>query len=145
MDKFCTNCGKKLNLESDYCLNCGKIIVKNRYLKDKKKQFNFEILGIIGLICGLVAFYISFIFATFTNRVLYEINDILVGVDENLILYKLFFAIFYGLLPLLPSVTGLVLSFVSIKKEKNMYSIIGLVSSLISLVFCIGMIVYLIM
>lgn len=146
MNKYCTNCGKELNLECDYCLNCGKIIVKNKnVIKSESKKKNISVLGIIGFISGLLAFYLSFLFAIFTNNILYEINDILRGMNENIILYKLFFSLFYSLIPLVPSITGLVMSYISAKKDKNIYAIIGLVGSLISLVFCVCMVVYLIM
>lgn len=26
MDKYCSNCGKKINENADICLNCGKLI-----------------------------------------------------------------------------------------------------------------------
>ena len=142
MNKYCTNCGKELNLESDYCLNCGKIIRKNRTIRHNEKKISNELIGILGMVSSIIGFYLSFIFALFIGDAYYEINNNLSNIYENLIIYKFCFSLGYVFLSLIPSVTG---SVISIKKEKNMYSIIGIISGMVSLVFCIGIIVYLIM
>jgi len=145
MNKYCTNCGKELNLESDYCLNCGKIIRENRTIRHNEKKISNELIGILGMVSSIIGFYLSFIFALFIGDAYYEINNNLSNIYENLIIYKFCFSLGYVFLSLIPSVTGTVLSVISIKKEKNMYSIIGIISGMVSLVFCIGIIVYLIM
>lgn len=143
MDKYCTNCGKKLNLDIEYCLCCGKRMPKKVYLSNKKKN-SVKVLEIISLISGTIAFYITLMLSLLSFDVLFEINNILSGIEEYLIFYKLFFAFLYSLLGFIPSIIGLITSVLSLKKEKSVVSLIGLVSSLISIVFCIEIIVYII-
>ena len=38
MDKFCGNCGNKLNLEQDICLKCGKILNKKNLQQNKDDE-----------------------------------------------------------------------------------------------------------
>lgn len=143
MNRFCTNCGKELKIDSDYCLNCGKYIEKkNRVVKHNTKTntntSNIDVLGVMGVVAGLVGFYISFVLALFSGNIKYEINSML----PNNIFYMLLFAFFYTVFGLALSTSGLIMSNISLKRKKSIMGMIGLVSSLITIVLCISIIIF---
>ncbi len=59
MNKYCTNCGAKLEEQADICIKCGKFISKvpNNNAKINKE----EIFSIIGMVLGIIGFLIILI------------------------------------------------------------------------------------
>lgn len=52
MTKFCSNCGKELNDRADICLNCGKIISKEKETKSNPNAKSKIAAGILGIVLG---------------------------------------------------------------------------------------------
>lgn len=52
MTKFCSNCGKELNDGADICLNCGKIISKEKETKSNPNAKSKIAAGILGIVLG---------------------------------------------------------------------------------------------
>ena len=71
MSKFCVNCGKKLDEDTDMCLKCGKL-VDNKSSSNKSKKMNSSI-GVIGTIIIIVfsSLYIMFLVFLFAS-IIYE-------------------------------------------------------------------------
>ncbi len=138
MDKYCTNCGNEINEQSDFCLKCGKIIKrpikKNNIINIKE---NKEILEIVGLIFGVLSFYLSLMLSLCLAPVKIEIINTLGHIYHRIILTFIYVSI-----SLIPATIGLTLSVHSLKKTKNLFSIIGLTSSLIAIVFNIFIIIF---
>ena len=61
MEKYCSNCGKKLNENADVCLNCGKIInQKNSTVIGGKSKLIAGLLGLFLGAWGIHNFYLGF-------------------------------------------------------------------------------------
>lgn len=56
MSKFCRNCGKELNKESNFCLNCG-VAVNNQPKTNEKLDKNAMAGFVLGL-CSILAWLI---------------------------------------------------------------------------------------
>ena len=58
MEKFCTNCGKKITENQDICLNCGQRLNDNtnEYLVEKadKQATTGMVLGLVSIIAWLI-------------------------------------------------------------------------------------------
>lgn len=133
--KYCTNCGNKLNEEADICIKCGKFI--NRVPNTKNSINSGEVFSIVGMILGIFGFLIILLLSLGVDAGRNEL------MNESL-LAKIFAALFIALIPLAPTIPGLVFSIMGTKKKKTMYGIIGLVLSLLSLLFIIGAFAYII-
>ena len=133
--KYCTNCGNKLNEEADICIKCGKFI--NRVPNTKNSINSGEVFSIVGMILGIFGFLIILLLSLGVDAGRNEL------MNESL-LVKIFAALFIALIPLAPTIPGLVFSIMGTKKKKPMYGIIGLVLSLLSLLFIIGAFAYII-
>ncbi len=133
--KYCTNCGNKLNEEADICIKCGKFI--NRVPNTKNSINSGEVFSIVGMILGIFGFLIILLLSLGVDAGRNEL------MNESL-LVKIFAALFIALIPLAPTIPGLVFSIMGTKKKKTMYGIIGLVLSLLSLLFIIGAFAYII-
>ena len=89
MEKFCSNCGNKLNDNADYCLNCGKKINKsttNNYnsSKSKKKPIWIIIVAIIVVLGFIGIMFVS----DDTNSNNDSSNKQENEVDKSAVLYK---------------------------------------------------------
>lgn len=133
--KYCTNCGNKINEEADICIKCGKFI--NRVPNTKNSINSGEVFSIVGMILGIFGFLIILLLSLGVDAGRNEL------MNESL-LVKIFAALFIALIPLAPTIPGLVFSIMGTKKKKTMYGIIGLVLSLLSLLFIIGAFAYII-
>ena len=133
--KYCTNCGNKLNEEADICIKCGKFI--NRVPNTKNSINSGEVFSIVGMILGIFGFLIILLLSLGVDAGRNEL------MNESL-LVKIFAALFIALIPLAPTIPGLIFSIMGTKKKKTMYGIIGLVLSLLSLLFIIGAFAYII-
>lgn len=136
MNKYCTNCGNKLNEEADVCLKCGKYIKKEII---KKKTSNNaktkEILSILSMIFGIISFLVIFILALALEEVRSELFYEAYAV-------RFFVSIIYTMFSFVPAIPSLILAIISIKSEKNVYGTIGLITSLLSITFSIFIIGY---
>lgn len=134
MEKYCSNCGTKLNENADICLNCGKLInqeIKNRKTPGKGLSISGMVLGIIAIIWTLLE--------------LLAIETL----EEEIVLYEytseiISFAIGYTLFALIPSIVGLSLSGVGYKKQKNGFNVSGILLNAIALVINIIIFIYII-
>jgi len=59
MPKYCSECGKELNDNSNFCPGCGIEIKKEQYNKENKGR-TYSILGIVFAFCSLIVFPIGF-------------------------------------------------------------------------------------
>lgn len=135
MDKYCINCGNKLNEEADVCLKCGRMIKKNN-LKKNTNSFKFkEIMPILSMIFGIISFFIIFILALALEEVRSELFY-----EEYFV--RFIVSIFFTMFSLVPAIPSLIMAVIGIKNEKSVYSTIGLITSLISLAFSLFVIAY---
>lgn len=67
MDKFCSNCGKKLKEGADVCLNCGKQVVHHTKNKTKDLDKKFIIAIIVGAIGFVLIIFFWFWIAIFSD------------------------------------------------------------------------------
>ena len=135
MNKYCTNCGAKLEEQADICIKCGKFISKvpNNNAKINKE----EIFSIIGMVLGIIGFLIILIMSLGLSVGRREL------ISEELII-KIYCAIIFCMIPLAPSIPALVLSVLGSRNKKSVYGIIGLIASLLSTLFIIASFIYLI-
>lgn len=136
MDKYCTNCGNKLNEEADVCLKCGRIIKRNYKTTNLKSGMNAkEILPILSMVFGIISFFVIFILALaldeLRNELFYEEYSV-----------RFFVSIFYTMFSLVPAIPSLIMAIIGIKNEKSVYGTIGLITSLIAIIFCIFVVGY---
>lgn len=137
MDKFCTNCGHELKEGADYCLGCGKRLIKN-YKVGKKQNYNSkEMLEIIGMILGVVSFFIIF-------NLDMNIGELIHLFEEEYFITKFFVSIFMSSIPFIPAFIGFIISVISLRKEKSIYGIMGVITSLATFTFISFTIIYLI-
>ncbi len=122
MDKYCSNCGNKLDYEADVCLKCGKLINKSKiYQKGKGRS-------IASMILGIVACFFTLIMVLNFNE---TNNEIIYYTDfPSIIAYLIGYSIF----SLPTSITGLCLSISGIKIEKSGFNISGVILNSISLI-----------
>ena len=136
MDKYCTNCGNKLNEEADVCLKCGKYIKKQILKKGTYNNIKTkEILSILSMIFGIISFLLIFILALALEEVRSELFYETYAV-------RFFVSIIYTMFSFIPAIPSLILSVIGLKGEKNVYGTIGLITSLLSLTFSIFIIGY---
>lgn len=136
MNKYCTNCGNKLNEEADVCLKCGKYIKKETIKKKTSNNVKTkEILSILSMIFGILSFLVIFILALALEEVRSELFYETYAV-------RFFVSIIYTMFSFVPAIPSLILAIISIKGEKNVYGTIGLITSLLSLTFSIFVIGY---
>ena len=53
MNQYCSGCGKKLRPYQEVCLNCGKMIKKD------KRNENFGAINIYSVVCGIITVLIG--------------------------------------------------------------------------------------
>ena len=136
MNKYCTNCGNKLNEEADVWLKCGKYIKKEIIKKKKSNNAKTkEILSILSFIFGIISFLVIFILALALEEVRSELFYEAYAV-------RFFVSIIYTMFSFVPAIPSLILAIISIKSEKNVYGTIGLITSLLSITFSIFIIGY---
>lgn len=134
MENFCSNCGKKIDKNSDVCLGCGKLI--NRTQKDVKKSEKDNswkgfctFIGITLLIIQVIAI----LFNTHNCRInLYEDNCDLayvLGFDEN---------IFYGIGKNILLILSIIFLYLENKKINNTIRIIFLTIIIIAILIICG-------
>ena len=59
MGKFCSNCGRELDINADVCLKCGKMVEKKNNVGEKSKLA----AGLLGIFLGLFGvhnFYLGY-------------------------------------------------------------------------------------
>jgi len=138
MDKYCTNCGHEVNNGADYCLNCGKRLIKNTNIKTiRRRQNSNESLNIIGMVLSIISFLSIFTFSLL-------IGDIIGLLKGEYFITKLFVSIFWISIFIIPIIIGFVVSIVALKKEKTIYGIVGIITSIVSFTFVVLTAIYLI-
>ena len=138
MERFCTNCGTKIKEDADICLGCGKYLANDeKIIKEEEKQNTNDtinkndIIGISGLISGVISFTIIFLIASNIEDIVYSISS------EDIFIIRLMFAFIITMGAYLFAIPGLILSIHSIKKEKNILSMLGLIFTLLSIILTI--------
>ena len=134
MNKFCTNCGKEIKEGAAICINCGKFL--SRVPNNNTKSNSQDGLSIAGMVLGIISFLIIIILSLPLN----ELTKYLVNEE---IYVKIAAGMIYTMFAFVPSIPGLILSVIGIKKNKTIIGIIGLMSNILTLVFCLGAISYL--
>lgn len=138
MDKYCTNCGHELMSGADYCLGCGRRITGNYQRKEIRKNQNFSgTLEIIGMILGIISFFVIFTFDL-------GLGDAINSLSDEWLFTRLFVAIFWSSLAFIPAFIGFIISLISIRREKTIYGVIGIITSIVSFTFAVLTIIYLI-
>lgn len=135
MNKYCTNCGNKLDSNADICLKCGKFI--NKVPNNNKKMTTEEIFSIVGMVLGIIGFLIMLIFSLGLSEVRYEL------INEDIFI-RLLGTMFFMVIPLSSSIPGLILSIIGERKKKSVYGMVGLISSLLAVLFIIASFIYII-
>lgn len=135
MNKYCTNCGNKLDSNADICLKCGKFV--NKVSNNNKKMTTEEIFSIVGMVLGIIGFLIMLIFSLGLSEMRYEL------IREEIFI-RLLGATFFMIIPLSPSIPGLILSIIGERKKKSICGIIGLISSLLAVLFIIASFIYIV-
>lgn len=135
MNKYCTNCGNKINENADICIKCGKFVSK---VPNNNRKVNLEeIFSIVGMVFGILGF-ITILLMSFA---LSEARQDLINEEIYL---KLFMAMFFCIIPLAPTLPGLILSIIGEKKKKSIYGTVGLIASILSTLFIIASFIYLV-
>ena len=146
MEKFCSHCGKKLKEEADICLNCGVLVNKgeNTSQKQLKKKIPGNGISIAGMVLGIVAAVWSFFDIMAIGGIPSSLSELQYNTSYYVSLTYLYFwfGIGYTLFSLIPSMVGLPLSIVGLKKNKNAKNIVGLILNIIALSVSIIMMVY---
>lgn len=124
MEKYCQNCGKKLNENADVCLNCGSLISK--YKKNNRMSITSLFLGAISIFMLLGSLE-----------------------DESLTFYsnnEMFnFLLMFAVLVLTPAIMGLSFALFQERKKHNEMRIIGIVLNSISLIIILVTAIYIIL
>lgn len=116
MEKFCSNCGKKLKENADVCLNCGVLVNKhNKFTKEKAGKG----MSIAGMILGILAICLA----------LPESFDYDFYINIEMI--------FDRILAIAVTMTGLTFSIIGFIKNKNGYNIAGIVLNTIAIAIMI--------
>ena len=140
MKKYCKNCGKELKTSDEMCISCGHIN-KNIYNSQRINKIPGNGLSITGMILGII----SSSWAAISLLSIAKIDTILNSPYlSNITIIKVPIAIGYTLFSLSPSLVGLPLSLVGLKKHKSSLNITGLILSTIALSIAIIEIVYII-
>ena len=129
MNKFCTNCGEKLNENADFCVKCG-VATNNVSISANKPKQPGKGCGIASMVLGIIACFESicslFIFVC------------LLAAEEYFIFYeKLFFGVIFLIVPVTLLIIGIALGFNSRGKIKNGINIAGLILNFVSLALCL--------
>jgi len=110
MNKYCTNCGNKLQENADICVKCGKFISKTP--NNNARVDSGIVYSIVGMSLGIIGFLIALFFSLVLTSIRSEL------IYEEL-LVRLFVSIFFTIIPLAPSIPSLILSVMGIKKKKT--------------------------
>lgn len=124
---FCTNCGKRLDENAYVCVNCG-VLVRNRSeikVVKPKKNINTKALGVVSVVLGVISLIFSLMLY------FYDISS--VGMYTE-VYERVFYALDYCLTAVMMSTVTLIFSLVG---NKNTYSKVGFVLSLLSFFFII--------
>lgn len=150
MAKFCANCGSEINENADICLKCGVLINKDNMNVNSVETYNQNIvaktkvpgkgLSVAGMVLGIIA-------AVWVLIKLFQIGNI--EADLTLTIFSYYtssfvigYAIGYTLFSLVPSIIGLILSIVGMKKQKSGINITGLLLNIIALALSVIYFVY---
>lgn len=129
MNKFCTNCGEKLNEKAIVCIKCG--VATDNYVETKTKvKQPGKGLGIASMILGIVSTWYSF-------WTLFIFACILISGEYFLIFEKLALGIILLIIPMTLLIIGGTLGISSRNKIKNGINLTGLILNFISLVLCL--------
>ena len=136
MNNYCENCGNKLDKEADFCLNCGKRVIK-RLTPRKGIYASIETISFVSMILGIIAFLLILLLG-------YNLNEIKMELINEDIILKLICSNIYTMFSLIPAILSLLISLYSLKKEKTKYGIIGLIISLVTIILSIEVIIFII-
>lgn len=126
---YCSNCGKELNENADFCVNCGVMVkrktnvINNKNKTEKDKSIVSMALGVFALFFALFSFDI-------------EINF----VDLSLF-RKIGFMLSEMALQIILAILSLIFGLIERKNNKNGYNLSGIILSLIT--FCLSTILFL--
>ena len=150
MAKFCSNCGKEVNENADVCLKCGVMIKKDNIESSNNLNYNQNItpkvrvpgkgMSIAGMVLGIVA--VSWVFIK-----LLQIGNIERDLSLNIFSYYtssaiIGYAIGYTIFSLVPSIIGLVLSTLGMKKHKSNSNVAGVLLNIIALAISVIYFIY---
>ena len=146
MNKYCSNCGKELKEGADICLNCGVFVNKNENISMNKQKNKIPGNGvsIAGMVLGIIAAVWTFLDITSLGGIPSSLSDFSYNTNyyvSSAYLY-FWFGIGYTLFSLVPSIVGLPLSIVGLKKHKSAKNISGLVLNIIALIISIIIMIY---
>lgn len=128
MNKFCANCGEKLNEKAIVCVKCG--VPTENYVDQKTKvKQPGKGLGIASMILGIIATWYSF-------WTLFIFVCILAAGEYFLTFEKIALGIIFLMLPMTLLIIGGTLGISSRNKIKSGINLTGLILNFISLVLC---------
>lgn len=128
MNKFCANCGEKLNEKAIVCVKCG--VPTENYVDQKAKvKQPGKGLGIASMILGIIATWYSFL-------TLFIFVYILAAGEYFLTFEKIALGIIFLMLPMTLLIIGGTLGISSRNKIKSGINLTGLILNFISLVLC---------
>lgn len=141
MKQKCNYCGKILKEDADVCLNCGKLVEKEKtevIEKEQKKEEKKKIPGngksIAGMVLGIVSSTWVFFEILSLGIVSLVLNELLYyNFYTSSAIIKISFAIGYTLFSLVPAIVGLPLSISGYKNMKTGKNISGIVLNSIGL------------
>lgn len=129
MGKFCVNCGQKLNENAAFCVNCG-VAVNNANLVNNTPKPSGKGTSIASMVLGIIGSIYSLMTLLIFSAIFEEVNYFDYG-------DKIVFAFIFLLIPVIISVTGLVLGLINKEKVRTGISLTGLILGYISVGLCV--------
>lgn len=83
---YCSNCGKKLNENADFCTNCGVRVINTKVNKEIKSKLVAGLLGIFLGSFGVHNFYLGY-----TNKAVTQLILTIVGYITFIFIVGFFF------------------------------------------------------
>lgn len=129
MNKFCSNCGEKLNENAVFCVKCG-VATNSVITPEVKPKQTGKGLGIASMVLGIIA--------TFESICSLFIFVCLIAAGEYFLAYeKMIFGFIFLMVPVTLLVIGGALGIASVCKIKNGITLTGLILNSVSLILCL--------
>ena len=127
--KYCKNCGKELEENSEFCIECGVKIVEGN---EQVKSSNGVGFSIASFVLGITSLVLSIIFSSIMLS--YSKVSFINGG------YRSIKYAFYTFIPTICSILGIVFGAIGISKKNNnkkfILALIGLIVSVITFFLC---------
>lgn len=128
MNNFCTNCGEKLHENAAFCIKCGVAINNTNLVTNTKTKGKG--LGIASMVLGIIGSFTSFMS-------LFLFVCLLVAQEYFVFYEKIILAFVFLSIPIILSITGLVLGLVNQTKVKSGINLTGVILGFISAGLCV--------